>query len=164
MQIPKYVQNILRTKQQCEMFAQHPRFCRSIIASFRFLIEDHGFNLSQIAQQRHELWLTFTKLVPIPLGNPKHLDTYVDVTVETECFISSYGRISLHSKRQVYPALRSFSFDQIHDNYSSTANVSGNKLDDQLDRISNTAELMEINWNDIVHRLTRNIPSRKIEG
>jgi len=112
--------------------------------------------------------ISFEAVVPVPIRNPKFFDTRVVVLIETECFNHTYGSISLYSGRGLYRPLRSFDFCEIVNQYdtdhSPKFGVMNQAVADQLESMKIAAELIRINWDDLIHRLTRNIPKKRIAG
>ena len=168
MRNPRYVDALLRTKLQRTLCAEHSNFCLPIFSYFRFLTADYQFRLHEICRHRHELWVTFRASLPIPIKRPQSSDTYVDITIETEYYMSIYGHISLFTPNAPCDALRSISLEHIYKDYRNShghdAIETNGNLTLQLTKIKLVANLMRENWDDILVRLTRNIPSSKIRG
>jgi hypothetical protein len=168
MQNPRYVDALLRTKLQRTLCAEHSNFCLPMFSYFRFLTTDYQFRLHEICRHRHELWITFRASLPIPIKRPQYFDTYVDITIETEYYMSTYGHISLFTPNAPYDALRSMGLEHVYKTYRNShghefIETNGN-LNLQLKEIKLVADLMRENWDDILLRLTRNIPSSKFGG
>ena len=164
-QIPQYLTKLLRRKRDRALFDQHPKFCRSIFSSFRFLIENHGFKLSEIDKARHELWIKFAKTIPVPVRNPICYDTLITVTIETEAFNDTFGNVSLWANQQSLAPLRSFDFAQIYRDYKQSTFIASEadlSLKEQLNQVDQTAKLMQNNWREIEDRLTRRIPRSRL--
>lgn len=165
MSLPQYLDNILRTKRQREIVAEHPSFCRGAVSSFRFLLTQHAFQLHEIECQRHELWISFRKEMRVPHATSKQVDTFLQVSIETEYYAQTYGAISLHSSNCANSVLSELDFAKIAEDYQPIERPSlceaGLTLSEQLERLKMVSFLVQENWPDIVTRLTQSIPTER---